>query len=70
LSHFSFIIDFYFILGFFFESVCGKTHKKTTGTWSPKKFQATPEQTATGKGISNPLMGVAFPKSQVITVIT
>jgi len=37
---------------------------KTTGTWNPKKFQATPEQTATGKGISNPLMGVAFPKSQ------
>jgi len=37
---------------------------KTTRTWNLKNFQATPEQTATGKGIPNPLMGVAFPKSQ------
>jgi len=30
----------------------------------PEQMQASPEQTATGKGISNPLKGVTFPKSQ------
>jgi hypothetical protein len=32
----------------------------------PQEVQASPEQTATGKGKANPLMGVTFPKSQLI----
>ena len=61
LSHFSF--------SFPFESVSVENHFKTHKDLDPQEFQATPEQTATGKGKSNPLMGVAFPKSQWCVVL-
>ena len=53
-----------FVFFLFLSQLVWENTIKTTRTWNLKNFQATPEQTATGKGIPNPLMGVAFPKSQ------
>ena len=53
---------------FHFESVSVGKHFKNHKDLDPQEFQATPEQTSTGKGIPNPLMVWLFQKANGVVL--